>query len=315
MTCVAHTVPVLVTWDVDPDAWLPVEKRLWALETACHLCATHDIPATFFFTAKLAETYTDRFPELWSQGHEIGCHGLTHGIEENYDRMPEQQQRDYIAQATTKLRHLAGDGVHSFRSPRVKISATTLRLLAEYGYRADSSICPQRADFISSNLLNIGWLFAPRRPYHPRPDHAFRRGDRHHGKLPIWEVPISAAGVPFISSAFRVLGLRPMQALFHVLYAEARRTGKPIVYLAHPTEFLGGERTSNLWAWRQFLNPKYLKPSYIRAHGLRLRNLLYTIKGSALIDATAHLFAIMAAAPGVRFLTVRDYTQEFLDAR
>lgn len=315
MTRFAPTVSVLVTWDVDPDAWLPVEKRLWALETACQLCAAHDIPATFFFTAKLAETYTDHFSELQSQGHEIGCHGLTHGIEENYDRMPEPQQRDYIAQATSKLRHLIGGGVRSFRSPRVKISATTLRLLVEHGYCSDSSICPQRVDFVSSNLLNADWLLASRRPYRPRPNYAFRRGNRRHGMLPIWEVPISAVGVPFISSAFRVLGLRPMQALFHILYTEARRTGKPIVYLAHPTEFLGQERTNNLRAWRQFVNPRYLKPSYIRAHGLRLRNLLYTTKGNALIDATAHLFATMAAAPGVRFLTVGDYTQEFLDAR
>jgi len=28
------SVPVLVTWDIDPDSWIPGEKRRWALDTA-----------------------------------------------------------------------------------------------------------------------------------------------------------------------------------------------------------------------------------------------------------------------------------------
>lgn len=295
-------VPVLITWDVDPDAWLSVEKRLHALQTALDLCQQHRIPATFFVTAAQAEIYRERFGAMRAAGHEIGCHGLTHDDEECYDRMPEAQQRAYIQQATEALTALIGAPVQSFRSPRVKTSATTLRLLSEHGYRADSSVCSQRADIISSNLININWLLAPRRPYHPRTDHAFRKGT-----LPLWEVPVSAWGLPFISSTLRVLGPGAMKVLLRLLYAESRRTGKPIVYLGHPTEFLGRENGSYWRSWREFISLKYLRPSFIRAHGLRVRNLLYRFQGTRLVACTQALFATMAALPGVEFLTVGAY--------
>lgn len=307
MTRIARTVPVLITWDVDPDAWLSVEKRLSALQAALSLCQERAILATFFVTAAQAQVYRDRFGPIQDAGHEIGCHGLTHGIEENYDRMPDDQQRAYIWQATETLQALIGAPMRSFRSPRVKTSALTLRLLAEHGYLTDSSVCPQRVDLISSNLVNVGWLLAPRLPYHPRADHAFRKGD-----LPLWEVPISALGLPFISSTLRVLGLRAMKGLFRMLYAESRHTGKPIVYLAHPTEFLGGATDNNLKAWRQFISPKYFSPSYIRVHGLRMRSLLYTAHGPRLAAYTRELFAYMAALPAVEFLTVSEYVIHYL---
>lgn len=71
----------------------------------------------------------------------VGCHGFTHGIEENYGRMSEPMQRDYIRQATDKLQNLVGEPIRAFRGPRVKTSATTLRLLAGNGYLTDSSVC------------------------------------------------------------------------------------------------------------------------------------------------------------------------------
>jgi hypothetical protein len=91
--------------------------------------------------------------------------------------MSTSMQRSYIEEATKKLEKLVGSPILSFRSPRVKTSAQTLRLLSEYGYLADSSVCSQRVDFISSNLINGGWLSAPRQPYHPHRDNAFKRGD------------------------------------------------------------------------------------------------------------------------------------------
>ncbi|RLC80055.1 MAG: hypothetical protein DRI81_04585 [Chloroflexi bacterium] len=301
MNRVPSPVSVLVTWDIDPDSWLSVETRLKALESVRQLCAAHDISATFFFTAKLAETYQHQFGPMQEAGHEIGCHGLTHGNEENYDRMPQDQQLTYIQQSTEALQTLIGGPLRTFRSPRVKISALTLRLLAEYGYRADSSVCSQRMDVLSSNLINPGWLIAPRRPYHPHTANAFRAGD-----VPLWEIPISAVIVPFISTTMRVFGLGAMKTLFKLLYWEARYTGKPIVYLAHPTEFLG-KTGNNPKAWRQFVRLRELKPSYIRTHGLRMRNLLYIAGGQKLLDYTNRLFAYMSSFPGVTFMTVNEY--------
>ena len=301
---VNESVPVLITWDVDPDLWRPFEDRQRALNMAMELCHSQGIRATFFFTAQPADTYLDEFDKMRAQGHELGCHGLTHGDEENYDRMPEPMQRAYIEQATERLQNLIGEPIRAFRSPHVKTSATTLSLLARNGYLADSSVCSQRIDFVSSNLINIGWIFAPRRPYRPHRDSAFRSG-----ALAIWEIPVSAAVIPFISSALRVLGLPSMKVLFKLLHAESRRTGKPIVYLAHPTEFLAREgkvRKREPWKWH--VKRKYLTLSYTRIHGFRLRALLYKINGEALYQDTQDLFAYMASFPDVRFMTVSEYT-------
>ena len=301
-------VPILITWDVDPDLWIALEKRQKALHTALDLCQQQGIRATFFITAQGAEAYQDEFRAWQARGHEIGCHGLTHGNEENYDRMPANIQRTYIQEASEILRHLTGAPVRTFRGPRVKTSAHTLALLAEHGYLADSSVCSQRLDMVSSNLINLGWLFAPRQPYHPHPANAFKKGD-----LPLWEMPISAMIMPFISTSLRVFGLGVMKALFRLLYYEARRTGQPIVYLAHPTEFLGGPNVDNWRNWREFVHPKYLTPSFIRANGFRPRNLFYRASGQKLVDYTRRLMTFMASFPQVEFMTIEEYRAKYLD--
>lgn len=296
-------VSILITWDIDPDQWIPFEKRTWALNSTMDMCHQLGIPATFFFTAQPVYQYPQEFIKLKAQGHEIGCHGLTHGSEENYDRMPEDMQRRYLTQATETLNAMLGEPVRAFRGPRVKISATTLKILAELGYTTDSSVCSQRVDFISSNLINLGWIKAPRKPYRPNAESAFKKG-----QLPIWEVPVSAAILPFISSALRVFGLSFMKSLFRLLYAEAQRTGKPIVYLAHPTEFISkwwGKKNSR--DWESAAKLEYLKPSYIRAHGLRLRGLLYRLRAEDMLPYTESLFTYMSSFPNVEFKTMSQW--------
>ncbi|MDM8519995.1 polysaccharide deacetylase family protein [Anaerolineales bacterium HSG6] len=297
-----NKVPILITWDVDPDLWLPLEKRRWALETAMNLCHDQAIPATFYITAQPANIYQTQFKTLKAQQHEIGCHGWTHGTEENYDRMSSQKQRLYIKLATEYLQAITGETLRAFRSPRVKTSAITQNILAEQGYLSDSSVCSQRADLISSNLVNTDWLLAPRRPYHPQTNHAFKAGD-----LPIWQVPISAMALPFISSTMQVLGVAPMKRFFDLLYQEAKYTGKPIIYLAHPIEFVGRSGKNRKRSWKAQLKPQYFTPTYIRAHGIRLRNLLYRFTPVDFLGFTIELFAYMASFPDVTFMTMTDY--------
>lgn len=297
-----HSVPVLITWDVDPDLWMPFDRRQRALHGVLEMCQRHNIPATFYVTAQPAHEYAEDFDKMRALGHEIGCHGLTHGDEENYDRMPVDLQREYISQATETLQSVLGVPVRAFRSPRVKTSHQTLKLLAEYGYWSDSSVCSQRMDLVSSNLINFGWLIAPRRPYHPHQSSAFRRGD-----IPIWEIPVSALVVPFISSLLYVVGLPAMKRFFRLLLAEALRTGKPIVYLAHPVEFAPMGKGKTL----ESLGRKYFTLSYIRANGLRLRSLLDTSDRNLHLQQTENLLAYMASFPDVVFMTASDYTKSY----
>jgi hypothetical protein len=290
------SVPVLITWDVDPDRWTTLEKREKSLSMAMELCAEFNIRSTFFFTARYAHEYPLQIDHMQQLGQEIGCHGLNHTDEEDYDRMQPDQQRAYIEEATKQLQAVAGAPVTSFRSPRVKTSACTLMLLNEFGYLVDSSVCSQRMDLISSNLINPGWLFAPRLPYHPHPASAYKPGNTS-----IWEVPVSAAGLPFISSSLRVLGLPLMKAFFWLLYQEARVTGKPIVYLSHPTEFIPSNGQKAALSLADF------SPRRIRTHGLVARKLIYRLSGQALYTATRCLFSYIASLPDVRFSTCHEY--------
>jgi hypothetical protein len=155
-------------------------------------------------------------------------------------------------------------------------------------------------DLVSSNLFNVGWLVAPRRPYHPHKSSAFRRGD-----VPIWEIPVSALVAPFISSLLAVVGLPAMKRFFRLLYTEARKTGKPIVYLAHPIEFAPMGRGKAF----EPLQRKYYSLSSIRSNGLQLRRLLYRSSKQLLLDQTEELFAYMGSFPEVAFMTASDYVR------
>jgi len=292
-------VPILITWDVDPDRWALYEDRQRALSTAINLCEEFDIHSTFFITANFAHEYPKLIDRMQILGQEIGCHGLTHTDEEDYNRMPADMQRKYIEEATQKLETVASTPIQTFRSPRVKTSAITLKLLAEYGYAADSSVCSQRIDFVSSNLINPGWITAPRRPYHPHRTNAFKCGD-----LPIWEIPVSAAILPFISGSLNVFGVGFMKALFRLLYKESKYTGKPIVYLAHPPELIKKTKTAKQ---SPHLLTQKLSLSQIKTHGFLIRRALYRMDGQAWYQATRQLFAYMASFSDVAFMTGKAY--------
>lgn len=294
-------VYVLITWDVDPSPKTSLESRKLSLELATDLCNEFDILSTFFVTAVAEQASANALKRIQSFGHEIGCHGLTHGNEEDYNQMPEAMQREYISKATKMLEDMTNTPIQSFRSPRVKTSEKTLRLLSELGYLADSSICSQRIDFVSSNLINPGWIIAPRKPYHPHYKSAFLKGN-----LPIWEIPVSAAVVPFISAVLSIMGLSFMKAFFKLLYTEARITGKPIVYLGHPAEFTTDSQRT--------FTPNEFSLSHIKTHGLLLRTLLYKNK-EIWLEATRQFFGYMASFSDVRFLTVSEYVNNVLKKR
>ena len=227
------TVPVLLTGDVDFSTHHRESDKKNAFDHMLQAGRQLRGGVTFFFVAKEAQQVADYPRILREAGHEIASHGLTHGDEEEYDKMPAEMQEQYLSEATRVLCALSGSSITAFRGPRVKVSGSTLSILSRMGYLADSTVCSQRFDLISSNLVHTGWLRAPRRPYHPSGNDAYRRGD-----LSILEVPVSALAIPFISSTLYVFGLSFMKMVFRALYMESRRTGKPIVYLFHPYEFV-----------------------------------------------------------------------------
>jgi hypothetical protein len=92
-----------------------------------------------------------------------------------------------------------------------------------------------------------------------------------------------------------------MKAFFWLLYTEARFTGKPIVYLAHPAEFIDSKNLMTPLTINDF------SPSRIRTHGFLARNLLYRLGGLAMFKATRELFAYIASLPDVTFMTCNEF--------
>ena len=293
-----RTVPVLITADVDPSPEVSVSDKRKSLELTTGLLDEFGIRATFFSVARTAQEIGPAVKVLKRHKHEVGCHGLTHGFEEEYTRMSEQQQREYLVAATRILEDLVGEKIVSFRGPRVKTSRVTQGVLEELGYWADSSVCSQRVDFISSNLINWGWITAPRLPYRPSVSSPYRKGERN-----LWVIPVSALVLPFVSGIINTFGINYAKVLFNILYRESMATGKPIVYLFHPVEFvpktLSVERR---FSWNNVL-----------VEGLRIRRskwlYLRDIKKRFGLHRT--LFEHMKTFSGVRFCTMKDYIREY----
>jgi hypothetical protein len=290
-----RSVSVLVTCDIDPTPEITMEEKSKALNISIDLFDRYKIMATFFIVANLVKRYQTGLHKLLRKGHQIGCHGLTHDEKEEYNRMPEHEIRNHLTRATQLIREGTGLPVRSFRGPRVKTSHVTQKVLGELGYSTDLSVCSQRIDFISSNLINPGWIFAPRLPYRPDKSSAFRRG-----KEKITVIPVSSLAVPFISSALYIFGLAFMKMMFKILYEESIRTGKPVVYITHPEEF--GRKTITV--------DYKLSLKNVRSMGFSFRRRIKTLRSvDEKIRLSSELFSYMRKFRNVEFITVDEYVR------
>tara|TARA_Y100000310_G_scaffold337898_1_gene426148 strand:+ start:2715 stop:3587 length:873 start_codon:yes stop_codon:yes gene_type:complete len=282
-------VPVLITWDIDPYYQNELDK---SIRLTIKLLKELNIKSTFFFTAKYANE--EIIKTLLKEGHQVGCHGLYHDDHEELDKLPYTEQKQLLDKATKILEEKSKTKITAFRGPRVKISAQTIKVLEELGYNADSTIGSQRLDLISSNLINLGWLIAPRKPYHPARNNPYRKGSSS-----ILEIPVSAAIIPFISTSLKIFGLSFMKSLFNILYKESKRTGKPIVYLIHPIEFLSKKTKFDI---------KYLIPSKRwLIHGLPIRHYLAGRKDGKETYLNKRLFQYISSKKDVKFMNVDEY--------
>lgn len=290
-------VPILLTCDIHTHE-CPAEQVRQDMAQARPVLRELGLPCTFFFPSKSAQLLREEVDALVAEGHEIGCHGFTHDYSEQYSVLPLAEQRWLLGQATADLTSILGKPPTSFRAPVFKVSGHTMRVLDELGYWIDTSVPSQRLSVFGSDLYNLGPLVAPRRPYHPSWESAYRRGSAR-----VWEAPVSAWMLPFLSNAERLIGLPLMKAFFHGLCAESRVTGKPIVFMFHVEDFNAArgvaERPS--LSWRDFL------PSRTRGFWFRLQ--LMERDWSRVRRDLIALLQCMAGTGSVEFLTASAYAQ------
>ncbi|MBN2415905.1 polysaccharide deacetylase family protein [bacterium] len=292
------TVPVIISGDIDPSPEAAYDERKKAFDWTTGLLERYGCKATFFCVGEVARRLAGPVRELAERGHEVGCHGLSHDESDEYNRLSGPETLRRLTAATAMISDVTGRPVLSFRGPRVKTSAVTQKILVDLGYRVDSSVCSQRLDFISSNMINPGWLTAPRRPYHPSLRSPYRRGTS-----PLLVIPVSALGLPFVSGLLYTFGRSVTTLLFDLLYHESRRTGKPIVYLLHPGEFAlktGDKR-------RDFS---------VRVEGMKLRRSPMIFEQDVIrrYDLHVELLEHIVSRGDIRFMTMLEYAEEYGDS-
>lgn len=210
------------------------------IERLLKLYAKHDVRTTFYFTGNFAEAQPQAIELVKRKGHEIGCHGYSHDRTASFDSLGFEKQDSEIMRAKRIIEKVAGPIV-SFRSPELRINKDTIKALGKNGFKTDSSIASQRFDGPLSLgfKYKINWLFTPRNPYFLSIESPFKRGNSK-----ILEIPISAALVPYIGSSLRITPSL-IKYIEKYLFWEAKKTGKPVVFIFHPHECMSVEEIMN----------------------------------------------------------------------
>jgi len=132
---------------VEFDAWdnydLRAERNVQRL---LELLDTHNVKATFFILGWIAERLPHIVREMRRLGLVVACHGYAHRMIS--EQSPDEFRED-VRMAKAILEDIAGEEVLGYRAPTFSITEKTLwalDVLAEEGFRYDSSIFPVRHD-------------------------------------------------------------------------------------------------------------------------------------------------------------------------
>jgi polysaccharide deacetylase family protein (PEP-CTERM system associated) len=178
--------------------------------------------ATFFVLGSVAREQSVAIRRIVRAGHEIASHGMTHRM--LTDLSPQAFEAE-LRDSRSLLEDLTGQAVAGFRAPTfslVKRSAWAVDVLAETGYRWDSSVYPIRHD-------RYGVVDAPLDPHR-----ATGPGGGEILELPPLVFPLGPMRIPAGGGGY--LRLLPVRFIGRAIAAAARQGRAAMLYL-HPWEF------------------------------------------------------------------------------
>lgn len=187
------------------------------LEGALDFFDAEGVKATFFVIARDLEDpgKRDLLEEIVRRGHELGSHTISH---RHLPKLAPDEKRREVALSRERIASELGAPVDGFRAPGFEIDRESLELVAEAGYRYDSSLFPT-SDF----ARRVGLPEVPDRPCQILGGELVELPMPGHAPLP----------VPFHPSYSLVLGT----PYFRLGLSRFARRRVPMVMLFHLTDF------------------------------------------------------------------------------
>lgn len=209
------------------EKWESFEDRTEPnVDRVLDLLARREARGTFYLLGWTAERHPDLVRRIAAAGHEVASHGCDHELV--YHHTPETFRRD-VRRARALLQDLSGQEVIGYRAPSYTIMARTwwaLSVLAEEGYRYDSSIFP-------IPRRRYGMPGANRWPHRIDLD-----GGRSIAEFPLPTIRVGPVNLPATGGAYlRILPL----AVQRWAVQRMVRVEMPFVINVHPWELDPGQ--------------------------------------------------------------------------
>jgi polysaccharide deacetylase family protein (PEP-CTERM system associated) len=205
-----------------PARWETVPRRVGAsTRVILRLLAEYEIRSTFFVLGWVAEREPDLVRAIVSGGHEVASHGYGHILPM---QLTLDQFRDDVLRARGVLEDVAEREITGYRAPSFSIDRARLEILAECGFRYDSSHHPFN---VHDRYGRLGRLGPPIRPGVYRLD----------GQIVELELPVERlGGLALPTSGGAYFRLYPAALFRNLVGRVLDRRGYYMMYL-HAWEF------------------------------------------------------------------------------
>lgn len=243
--------------------------------------AKYEVKATLFFTGAFASAHPQLLCEAYGLGHEIGCHGLKHGLdtEENFAaKVAYTTQKELIQTSTDILNQITGSSIQCFRAPYLKICDTTFKVLAELAYKIDSSLPSMRFDFGCGSICSLQHFAKSCHPHFICVEHT-----------KLLEIPPSAWIIPLNMRMLRSFPFVISRSFLRLLTA----IHNPLVFYMHPAEItnkadlrIPDNNTPGFYrnCGVQHFRTLELMLKYLRDKGIRSETMAYTYRKEGDLD-------------------------------
>lgn len=242
--CITNDVEATTITGVAYDEELAHRVSSEALPIVLALYKKYGVRATFFCQGSMIEQHPEIVQMIERDGHEVACHGWVHDTDKAFDVLSAAEQVEHLKRAKNTIDKVAKEPVVSFRAPALRVNEETVIALQKAGYTHDSSVAPQRLDAFMSlgSKRKLQWIRAPRGIYHTASDNLARAGQSC-----ITEVPVSAWGLPYISTLMRISPCLTRLTRW-ILRQETTRTrdNKVVCFLFHPGEVMERQETQHV---------------------------------------------------------------------